>query len=91
VNRAETPEERWNRIQADIQASILKDYPNPTREGCPGLETIRTLAKRAAAFDGLVNDAAWEHVTHCSPCYQEFLDIREALRRESRGGTPSSE
>jgi hypothetical protein len=91
VDRSETPEERWNRIQADIQAAILKDYPNPTRKGCPGMETIRSLANRAAAFDGLAGDTAWEHVTHCSPCYQEFLDVREALRRESREGTPPSE
>jgi hypothetical protein len=75
----------------DIQSSILKDYPNPTREGCPGLEVIKPLAKRATAFDGFVNDSDWEHVTHCSPCYQEFLDVREALRKEPRQGTSSHE
>jgi hypothetical protein len=91
VDRAETPEQRWNRIQADVQSTILKDYPNPTRKGCPGLEVIRSLAKRAAAFDGFVNDSNWEHVTHCSPCYQEFLDVREALRGELRQGTPPAQ
>ena len=30
------------------------------------------------------NDSNWEHVTHCSPCHQEFLDVREALREELR-------
>lgn len=30
-------------------------------------------------------DAAWEHVTHCSPCYREFLDLRGQVkaRREA--------
>jgi hypothetical protein len=58
-----------------IASSILKDYPNPTRSGCPGLETIKSLAKRAAAFDGFVRDAGWEHVRACSPSYQDFLMV----------------
>jgi len=58
-----------------IASSILKDYPNPTRIGCQGLETIKSLAKRAAAFDGFVKDAGWEHVRNCFPSYQEFLVV----------------
>ena len=27
-------------------------------------------------------DAVWEHVTHCSPCYQEFLDLRSQVKIE---------
>lgn len=77
----ETPEQRWNRIQKKIQNDILTEYPNPDRCGCPSGDVILDLAQRAAAVERLENDGAWAHVTHCSPCYREFLDARERLRR----------
>jgi hypothetical protein len=34
--KRQAPEEKWNRIQNQIQESIRKGYPNPERKGCPG-------------------------------------------------------
>ena len=37
-------------------------------------------ARRASTY---TRDADWEHVTHCSPCYREFLEFRaDRLERE---------
>ena len=77
----ETPEQKWNRVQKKLQDSVLKSYPNPNREGCPGNDAIMELAQRAAEFAALDGDEHWEHVTHCSPCYKEYLDAREKVRQ----------
>ena len=77
----ETPEQKWNRVQKKLQDSVLKCYPNPNREGCRGAEAIMALAKRAADLAALDGDEYWEHVTHCSPCYKEYLEARDKLRQ----------
>ena len=77
----ETPEQKWNRVQKKLQDSVLKCYPNPNREGCRGQEAIMELAKRAADLAALDSDEYWEHVTHCSPCYKEYLEARDKVRQ----------
>jgi hypothetical protein len=73
--KRQAPEEKWNRIQKQIQESIRKGYPNPERKGCPGQAGIAALATRSAKFDDSIeDDPQWQHVTHCSPCYNEYLD-----------------
>lgn len=73
----DSSDEVFERIQDIVQQAILREYPNPQRKGCPGAEVLRELANRPRP----TRDAAWEHVTHCSPCYREFLDLREEVRR----------
>jgi hypothetical protein len=76
----DSPEQqRYERIREVLQEAILRDYPNPDRHGCPGSEALTRLAARRRP----IRDADWEHVTHCSPCYREFLEFRaETLERE---------
>jgi hypothetical protein len=77
---AETPREKYERLQRAVQEAILKSYPNPDRIGCPKSTTIREVAFR----EELTKDPVWEHITHCSPCYGEFLKFKEEWR-EARG------
>jgi hypothetical protein len=73
--KRQTPEEKWNRIQSQIQEGITKGHPNPERKGCPGQEAIAALATQSAKFDDSIeDDPQWHHVTHCSPCYSEYLE-----------------
>jgi len=68
----------FEHFQDIVQQAILREFPNPERKGCPGTEVLRELASRPRP----VRDAPWEHVTHCSPCFREFLDLRtEAKQR----------
>jgi len=76
----ETPEEKYNRIAAAVQATILRDFPNPNRDGCPGTAKLREVAARRT----VVEDKDWQHITHCSPCYGEFLAQKEGARRSRR-------
>ena len=77
---AETPEQKYNRIAAAVQQTILQNFPNPDRVGCPGEARLREVAARKT----IVEDEAWEHITHCSPCYREFLAEKERLRGAQR-------
>jgi hypothetical protein len=71
----ENPGEKWNRLQRRVQEGIANAYPNPERNGCPEHTALIGLAKRSADFDDSIEeDAQWQHVTHCSPCYLESLE-----------------
>ena len=82
--KAELPEQKYNRLSAEIRNAMLTDYPNPGRVGCPGPRAVENVAKGAAQFrEQLEEEHGYEHIMHCSPCYREFLDAREALRAMS--------
>ena len=57
-----------------IKQAILTAYPNPQRIGCPGGEQLKETAGRTD-YERLFEEPVWEHITHCSPCYQEYLEI----------------
>ncbi len=69
----ETPEDLSNEIQDLLQQAVLKSYPNPERKGCPGEHVVREVAARLRP----IQDEPWEHVSHCSPCFKEFLELRQ--------------
>ncbi len=77
----ETPEEKWNRLQGQVQDGILNAYPNPERRGCSNGDGIVALARRSASFDDTIeDDPHWKHVTHCSPCYAQYLEEFNKVR-----------
>jgi len=81
MNR-ESPEEKWNRLQKRVQEGIANAYANPERVDCVTDEAIRELARRAAEFDDSIEeDPGWKHVTHCSPCYAQYLQEFDDRRR----------
>ena len=86
----ESPEQKWTRVQKKIQSAILTAYPNPNREGCPGSSALLELARRAAELGTLEGDEGWEHVTHCSPCYKEYLKARDQLRNPTDDSSKAS-
>jgi hypothetical protein len=74
----ETPEQKFEQISRAVQESILRNYPNPERRGCPGDKVVRSVAERTE----LNADDVWEHITHCSPCYAEFLSYKDEFRKK---------
>ena len=72
---SESPEQVSNEIQDLLQQAVLNNFPNPERRGCLGEQVVRDVATRRRP----VQDAAWEHITHCSPCFREFLGFRREL------------
>jgi hypothetical protein len=76
----ENAEQSFNRAKEILQEAILRDYPNPERRGCPGSEALKGLASHDLPQS---SNPAWDHVTHCSPCYGEFLAFRELKKKAS--------
>jgi hypothetical protein len=73
----DSADEVFEELQDIVQQAVLRGFPNPERKGCPGTEVLRELANRPQP----TRDAAWEHVTHCSPCYGEFLELRNQVKQ----------
>src|ERR1035438_482376 len=69
----ESPEEYFRRISDRVEDLILTAYPNPKRIGCPGEKRVKEVAARSS----LIKDEHWEHITHCSPCYAEFIEYKK--------------
>ena len=83
----ESPEEKYGRLQGEIQRAILRSYPNPERQGCPAEAAIRNFAMNPdtiTAEDETDEHGEWYHITHCSPCYASFLELRNAGRDHPR-------
>src|SRR5438874_6146447 len=69
-------------VKRVLQEALLRNYPNPDRTGCRGSAVLRKMAEREFPHEHPFWD---EHVSHCSPCYREFLDFRNrVLALESR-------
>src|SRR2546427_1969667 len=79
-NRRDRPSSE--QVKRVLQEALLRNYPNPDRQGCRGSSMLKEMARQELPHEHPFWD---EHVSHCSPCYREFLDFRnEALARESR-------
>ena len=79
----EAPEAKFDRLKKQLQESILQQYPNPNREGCPGDAVLGELARRTLE-ESIESDANWQHITRCSPCYAGFLAFNKEVRRRRR-------
>ena len=77
--------------QDGMDTAFGRAYPNPSRAGCPDREVLTALARRVRP----IADPAYEHLTGCSPCYEEFraiqrADARRARRRRTLGWTAAA-
>jgi hypothetical protein len=79
----ESPELKYDRLKRQLQETILTQYPNPARKGCPGQSALIRLA--AVPLDeSTESDPAWHHATHCSECYGEYLKIRRDAKARAK-------
>src|ERR1039458_9153993 len=79
----ESPLDKYDRLKRQLQDTILKEYPNPTRKGCPGDEVVKRLAM-LPMDEPIEQDPNWFHLTHCAECYRMFLGIRAAMKQRAR-------
>ena len=64
-----------------FQQAILRDYPNPERKGCLDPSILKRVVEQRLPHE----DPDWQHVSHCSPCYREFLDQRKEFKERRAG------
>jgi hypothetical protein len=70
------------RILEVFSRGLLREFPNPDRQGCPPSEVL----KRIASHEMPLSEAEkWlDHLGSCSPCYRDYLDLQAAHRKRLR-------
>jgi hypothetical protein len=66
------------RVRKELQAAALREFPNPERIGCPRPSILDDMSRRKTEM----TQSQLHHITHCSPCFQTFLSIREEIRKK---------
>src|SRR5271157_950614 len=58
-----------------LTQGLSREFPNPQRVGCPDSAVLRGIAFRKLR---LADVEPWlEHLSSCSPCFQEFTELRK--------------
>lgn len=69
-------------IWRQLRQSLHEQFPNPQRDGCPGMGVLKRLAQGAMPLD---EAEAWlDHFSQCSPCFRDFgkLQLQAKHRRK---------
>ena len=70
------------RILDLLNKGLSRDFPNPQRIGCPGTAILKSIALHKLP---LAEADPWlEHFSSCSPCFQEFSEIRKQAAGQRR-------
>jgi hypothetical protein len=63
-----------------LTQGLSREFPNPQRVGCPDSAVLRGIAFRKLR---LAEVEPWlEHLGSCSPCFQEFTELRKQAARQ---------
>lgn len=58
-----------------LARGLSREFPNPQRVGCPGPGILRSIALHKLPLSEA--DPWLDHLSSCSPCFQEFSEIRK--------------
>ena len=65
-----------------LTQGLSREFPNPQRVGCPDSAVLRGIAFRKLR---LAEVEPWlEHLGSCSPCFQEFTELRKQAASQRR-------
>ena len=65
-----------------LTQGLSREFPNPQRVGCPGSAVLTGIAFRKLR---LAEVEPWlEHLGSCSPCFQEFTELRKQAAGQRR-------
>jgi hypothetical protein len=84
--QAKLPPDDNAQFEREVDELLSNANPNPARTGCLTHAALSTLAQRATSLD----DPRWQHLLNCSPCYRDFLVIREEYIRTTLSGPVES-
>ena len=81
-----TDEQEFNqeekRILDLLARGLSREFPNPQRVGCPGSAILRNIAFHRLPLSEA--DPWLDHLASCSPCFQEFSEIRKQAAGKRR-------
>jgi hypothetical protein len=58
---------------------LRDEFPNPERIGCPGREIVAAIAAHKMPLSQA--ESYLDHLTSCSPCYRDFLQLQTEHRQ----------
>src|SRR5271166_1736775 len=71
-----------NRVLDLLTKGLSREFPNPQRVGCPDSAVLRGIAFRRLRLSEV---EPWlEHLSSCSPCFQEFTELRKQATSQRR-------
>jgi hypothetical protein len=70
------------RILDLLDRGLSRDFPNPERIGCPGSAFLEGVASHKVPLSEA--DQWLDHLSSCSPCFQEFTEIRKQAGGQRR-------
>jgi hypothetical protein len=70
------------RILDLLDRGLSRDFPNPRRVGCPGHAILKSIALHKLPLSEA--DPWLDHLSSCSPCFQEFSEIRNEAAAQRR-------
>jgi hypothetical protein len=65
-----------------LSRGLSREFPNPQRVGCPDSAVLRGIAFRKLRLAEV--DKWLDHLGSCSPCYQEFTELRKEAASQRR-------
>jgi hypothetical protein len=66
-------------VLAALGRGLQNEFPNPERVGCPGREIITAVADHRMPLSKA--EPYLDHLSSCSPCYRDFLQLQTEHRR----------
>lgn len=70
------------RVLDELERALSREFPNSHRIGCPGSAVLRGIAFHKLR---LAEVHQWmDHLSACSPCYQEFNQLRKQAVTQRR-------
>src|SRR3974390_2167032 len=70
------------RILDVLTRGLSREFPNPDRVGCPDSAVLGGIAFRKLRLAEV--DRWLDHLGSCSPCYQEFTELRKKAASQRR-------
>jgi len=65
-----------------LARGLSREFPNPQRVGCPGPAILKSMALHKLPLSEA--DPWLDHLASCSPCFQEFTEIRKRQTSQLR-------
>lgn len=85
ANKGQLPDRPDQETDDDIRELLRRANPNPARVGCPPRDVLIELARLQRPFE----DAGYDHLVKCSPCYVEFEALQQAAAGQAGGVQPA--
>ena len=70
------------RLLDALTRGLSREFPNPDRVGCPDSAVLRGIAFRQLRLEEV--DKWLDHLASCSPCFQEFTELRKQAASQRR-------